>query len=124
MPGRRNHRGFGVTIVDHPAPLEVERRIDLAALGAVIAVAELILADELAIERGPHLRAEGLAIPPGEEAREEGRDFHRRSLRTACSCGRSCQLSLILSSSALSACWVAIPVRRTDGVIARGESRA
>ena len=32
-------------------------RIDLAALGAVIAIAELVLADELAIKRGPNPRA-------------------------------------------------------------------
>src|SRR5882757_6628376 len=76
MPGWRNRGGFGVAVVDHPAPLEAERRIDLTAFGAKILVAELIFADALAIERGPHLRAEGLAVPPGEDSREEGREFH------------------------------------------------
>src|SRR6185503_4901527 len=80
VPGRTDLRGFRLIVVDHPAALEAERRIDLAALGAVVAVAEFILADELAVKRGPHLRAERLAVPPGEEAREEGFDFH-------CVCG-------------------------------------
>src|SRR5712691_10784960 len=75
VPRRRDGRGFGGAVVGHPAPLEAERRIDLAALGAVIAVGELVLADELAIERGPKLRAKSLTVPPGEKAQEKG--FHR-----------------------------------------------
>src|SRR5262249_37950608 len=50
-----------------PAPLEAERRIDLAALGAIIGVALLVLADPFAKPPRPQLRAEGLAVPPGEE---------------------------------------------------------
>src|SRR5947209_11683514 len=76
VPGRADLRRLGIVAVDHPAALEAKRRIDLAALGAVIAVAELVLADELAIERGPHLRAEGLAVPPREAAQKECLDFH------------------------------------------------
>src|SRR5258708_4848364 len=58
VPGRADRRGLSIAVVDHPAALEAERRIDLAALGAEIAVAELVFPDELAIEAGPHLRAE------------------------------------------------------------------
>src|SRR4051812_16190767 len=76
MPCRADLRGLRVAVVDHPAPLEAKRGIDLAALGAVINVSEFILAHDLAVERRPDLRAEGLAIPPGEDAREEGFDFH------------------------------------------------
>src|SRR5947209_2153944 len=76
MPRRADLRGFGIIAVDHPAPFEAERWIDLAALGTIIAIAEFILADELAIQRSPHLCAEGLAVPPGEDACEEGLDFH------------------------------------------------
>ena len=39
-------RGFSIAVVDHPAPLEAERRIDLAALGPVVAVALLVFADD------------------------------------------------------------------------------
>ena len=35
MPRRRYPRSLGKPVIDHPAPLEAERRIDLAALGAV-----------------------------------------------------------------------------------------
>src|SRR6185436_20892406 len=77
VPGRADLRSLGIAAVDHPAPLEAERRIDLAALGAVIDVAEFVLADALAIERGPQLRAERLAVPPSEKAQEEGLHFHR-----------------------------------------------
>src|SRR5262249_58589582 len=50
MPGRRHDRGFGGAVVDHPAPLKTERRVGLAPPGAVIAIAELVLAYELAVE--------------------------------------------------------------------------
>src|SRR5205085_6303917 len=53
VPARRHGRGLGIAIVDHPAALETEGLVDLAAAGAVIAVAVLILADELAIEPRP-----------------------------------------------------------------------
>src|SRR5882672_8596774 len=57
MPRRRNLRSLSHSIVDHPAALETEVRVDLAAARAEIAIAELVLADELAIEAGPDLRA-------------------------------------------------------------------
>jgi len=62
VPGRRHHRRLGITRIDNPAPIKAEGRIDFAATSAVIAVAELVLADEFAVERGPDLRAEGLGI--------------------------------------------------------------
>jgi cyclohexyl-isocyanide hydratase len=42
VPGG-GHRGrLGIAIVQHPSPLEAERRVDLAALGADIAVADFV----------------------------------------------------------------------------------
>src|SRR5207237_9028777 len=76
VPGRRHHRRLGETFIDHPAPLHVERGVDLAVARAVVAVAELVAADLFAIKPRPELRAEGLAVPPGEEAQEK--NFHRR----------------------------------------------
>src|SRR5262249_18629144 len=70
MPGGRHDRSFGGAVVDHPAPLVTERWIDLAAPGAVIAIAELVLAHELAIERGPHQRAEAPPDPAGKEGQK------------------------------------------------------
>src|SRR5438034_8104667 len=75
MPGRRDGRGCRGAVVNDPASLEAERRIDLAAPRAVIAVAELVLAHELAVERGPQQRAEGRPVPPGKEAQKKR--FHR-----------------------------------------------
>ncbi len=49
MPARRHGGSLGDAVIDHPAPLNTEDRIDLATLGAIVAVAELILADELAV---------------------------------------------------------------------------
>ena len=63
--------GLRDPVIDHPAPLEAERRIDLAALGPVIAVAELVLADEFAVEPRPQLGAESLAVPPSEHPQQE-----------------------------------------------------
>src|SRR6185312_7823164 len=74
VPGGGNGRSLRDTAVDHPSPLETKRRIDLAALGTVIAIGEFVLADKLAVERGPRQRAEGRAVPPGEEAQEKS--FH------------------------------------------------
>src|SRR5262249_7386437 len=71
VPGRRPGRGFSHAIVDHPSSLVAERRIDLATLGAVVAVAELVLADEFAVERGPGQRAERRSVPPGEKPQQE-----------------------------------------------------
>src|SRR5262249_20399753 len=82
MPGRRYLGGLDEPIVDHPPALETENRIDLAATGAVIAIAELVRADELAVEFRPHLRSEGLAVPPGEKAQQKS--LHRRVRRSDC----------------------------------------
>src|SRR5438552_16885493 len=75
MPGRRHDRSLRGAAINHPASLESEPRIDLAAPRAVIAIAELVLAYELAVERGPQQRAEGRPVPPGKEAQKKG--FHR-----------------------------------------------
>src|SRR5581483_7103955 len=72
MPVRRHHGSLGDAGVDHPASLKPERRIDLAALGAVVAVAEFVLADEFAVKARPKLGAEGLAVPPGKKAKQKG----------------------------------------------------
>src|SRR5258705_13674616 len=48
MPVRRHARGLGITVVDHPAPLKAERRGDLAADGAIIAITLLVRADQFA----------------------------------------------------------------------------
>src|SRR5271165_5142097 len=71
MPSRRDAACLGKAVVDHPAPLEMQRGIDLAAAAPVVAVALLVLADQLAEPIGPELGAEGLAIPPGEEFEQE-----------------------------------------------------
>src|SRR5262245_2452216 len=88
VPARRHARGLGVAVIDHPAPLEAKRLVDLAAARAVVVVAVFVLADEFAIEPRPQLRAERLTVPPGEEAQQQG--FHGgsrgRSLRSAASC--------------------------------------
>src|SRR5262249_56155205 len=76
MGGGGDGGRLGGAAVDHPAPLVTERWIDLAAPSAVIAIAELVLTHELAVERGPHQRAKGRPVPPGEEAQKKR--FHRR----------------------------------------------
>src|SRR5205823_11431989 len=82
MPGWRHPAGFGIAVVDHPATLETEGRVDLAAVGAVVAVALLVYADQFAEAPRPQLRAERLAIPPGEEF--EQKLFHKaRPVREA-----------------------------------------
>src|SRR4051812_23113585 len=53
MPRWRHRRGLGVAVVDHPAALEEQRRIDLAAFGTVVTVAEFILADGFAVHPRP-----------------------------------------------------------------------
>src|ERR1700736_67836 len=63
VPVRRYLGRFGIAVVDDPAPLEAERRIDLAALGAIIGVALLVPADQFAEPPRPQLRAKGLAAP-------------------------------------------------------------
>src|SRR6266567_7489718 len=95
MPGRWHDRSLRGAAVNHPASLESEPRIDLAAPRAVIAVAELVLAHELAVERGPQQRAEGRPIPPGKEAQEK--HFHgTRAIRCV---ARSCHPPLLKSTS-------------------------
>src|SRR5437667_3576681 len=74
MPARRHLRGLRIAVVDHPAALEPERRVDLAAAGSVIAIAELVGPDRFAIGPGPQLGPERGAVPPGEEAQQEGLD--------------------------------------------------
>src|SRR6266700_496311 len=74
MPARRHLRGLRIAVVYHPAALEPERRIDLAAAGSVIAIAELVGPDRFAIGPGPQLGPERGAVPPGEEAQQEGLD--------------------------------------------------
>ena len=45
VPAGRRRRALAFARVDHPAPLEAERRVDRAADRAVIDVAELVVAD-------------------------------------------------------------------------------
>src|SRR6266852_9842800 len=71
VPRRRDAACLGRAVIDHPAPLEVERGIDLAASGPIIAVALFVLADQLAEPPGPQLGAKGLAVPPSEELEKE-----------------------------------------------------
>src|SRR5271165_997896 len=80
VPARRGHRGFGDAIIDHPAPLEAERRIDRSAARAVIGVAELIVTDEFALTPRIEERVEGRAVPPGEEPQEKVFDLHESRL--------------------------------------------
>src|SRR5262249_24931820 len=82
MPRRRNCRGLRHAVVDDPAALEPKVRVDLATPRAVVAIAELVLTDELAIEAGPDLRAAGPAVPPCEEAQQEIHRARHRTLRT------------------------------------------
>src|SRR4051794_2424683 len=71
VPFRRYPGRLGIAVIDHPAPLEAEGRIDLAALGAIVGVTLLVLADQFAEPPGPQLRAEGLPAPPCEEFEEK-----------------------------------------------------
>src|SRR5262245_23435548 len=64
VPASRHAAGFGEAVVDHPSPLAPQRRIGLPAPGAVVAIADLVRADELAIERSPQQRAERRSVPP------------------------------------------------------------
>src|SRR5437868_15446755 len=71
MPVRRDRAGFGIAVVNHPAALEAQRRIDLAALGAVIFVALLVGTDQFAESRRPQVRPEGRPAPPREEFQQK-----------------------------------------------------
>src|SRR6185437_5643081 len=97
VPGGRDGRGFGVAIINHPAPLEAKCRVDLAAAGAKIAIAEFVLADAFAIHPGPELGAEGLRIPPGEQPKQE--TFHRRRAFTIVEDAAFCHLAAAMSSA-------------------------
>src|SRR3954454_20792998 len=77
MPLRRDARGLDDAVVDDPASLKAERRIDLSADGPVVTVALLVRADQFPEAPGPQLRAEGLAIPPGEHLQQKL--FHART---------------------------------------------
>src|SRR6185312_1269312 len=94
---RRHAARLGVTIVDHPAPFEAERRIDLAPFGTEVAVALLVFADQLTEPPGPKLGAEGLAVPPREYLQKKqfhGRGrFEKRVAALMPSAGRKVQLS-------------------------------
>src|SRR5262247_1234414 len=98
VPTRRHARSLGIAVIDHPAPLEAKRLVDLAAARAVVVVAVFVLADELAIEPRPQLRAERLTVPPGEEAQQQG--FHGRSRGRSLRSAASCHLVATMSRSA------------------------
>jgi len=80
VPARRRRRGFGDAVIDHPAPLEAERRIDRSAARAVVGVAELIVTDEFALTPRIEERVEGRAVPPREEPQEKVFDLHESRL--------------------------------------------
>src|SRR3954453_19477314 len=71
VPFRRYLARFGIAVIDDPAPIEAERRVDLAALGAVVGIALPVLADQFAEPPGPQLRAKGLAAPPCEKFQQK-----------------------------------------------------
>src|ERR1700744_4860454 len=64
VPARRSHRGLRDAVINHPAPLEAERRVD--ARLSIIGVAELVVAHQDAKAAGVKARVEIRAIPPGE----------------------------------------------------------
>ena len=99
VPGRWHRGGFRVAVIDHPAALEAERLVDLAAAGPIVPVAELVLADGLAIHPGPELRPEGLRIPPGERFEQE--TFHRRRALNPVATRAFCHLTAALSSESM-----------------------
>src|ERR1700722_3148805 len=64
IPARRSHRSLGNPVIDHPPPLEPERRID--AWSPIIDVAELVMSDQHAKTLGVEPRVEVRAVPPSE----------------------------------------------------------
>src|SRR6202000_1065084 len=71
MPGWRHTSGLGIAVVDHPAPFEAKRGVDLAPPGAEIAIALFVLADQFAAPPCPELCGESLATPPREDFEEK-----------------------------------------------------
>src|SRR5881628_1055795 len=53
----------------------MEHRIDLAALRAVIGIAELVLADEFAVQPGVEARVQRGAVPPRKKPGEPDHAF-------------------------------------------------
>src|SRR5215469_18215911 len=49
VPPRWDQRCFGKAAIDHPTALDTKRRIDLAVPGPVIAIAEFVFTNELAV---------------------------------------------------------------------------
>ena len=49
VPARWNQRCLGKAVIDHPTALDTKRWIDLAVPGPVVAIAELVFTNELAV---------------------------------------------------------------------------
>lgn len=64
VPAGRGHRALALARINHPAPFEAQRLVDLP--GTIITVAGFVLADEFAEEQCVQRRIYGLAVPPGE----------------------------------------------------------
>src|SRR5688572_1548082 len=80
-PARRHLGRVDLAVIDDPAPPRPDGRIDERTLGLVVAVAELVLADEAAAPPGVDMGAPGGAVPPGEGSDEEFLEGHRGSGR-------------------------------------------
>src|SRR6478736_5149355 len=76
VPAGRDLGSLGLALVDHPAALDAERLVLHPACGAVIDIAELVLAHLFAEAPGVEARADGLAVPPGEDLQQPV--LHRR----------------------------------------------
>ena len=72
VPFGRHPARLGLAVVDHPAPAAVG--------GLVVDVALGVLADAPALAPGVELRAQGVAVPPGEDL---GQEAHRSAFRRA-----------------------------------------
>src|SRR5262249_50248799 len=71
VPSPPNDGGLRQTFVDHPPPLEAERRVDSASFRAGVTIAVLVLDHKFAVSPGPHQRTEGRAIPRGKKTKQE-----------------------------------------------------
>ncbi len=80
-PARRHLGRVDLAVIDDPAPPRPDGRIDERTLGLVVAVAELVLADEAAAPPGVDMGAPGGSVPPGEGSDEEFLEGHRGSGR-------------------------------------------